>query len=502
MNGPVAVDWNPALLVLAAGLVLGTVLVWRVLGRARAAKAPTPEGGTLARRDLEGKRDALLLQLREIDDAGGKRSAEQLALERYDLELRAAQVLLALDATAVAAAGAADHSSSLPTTRPATAPPTTAAEPLAVPAGNAGLRGFLWGTLSASAIGLLFFFLYTQARPRTEGGSVTGNLPGPAPRGEGAAPGGSADPGPATAPGPEEAQLRERIASHPDDLEARMALARAALARRDMMTVWNETKAVLERSPGNAPALAYQALVRLAMGQGDKAEEMLRQALASDPNLVDAYVHLALVYARLGRMGEADKAIADATSRFPGQAAALQSLLANLKQNDAREDMAAVAGGDPHADPHASLDTPGGAGDRGPEPGGPPADGAGMAPGSQAPGGAGNAKRSLSGVVELDPALVGQVSASGILFVFVREAGFGAGPPVAARRIQVSSFPMGFEIGEEDAMMGQTFPDTLLVEARLDADGDPTTRPPTDPKARVDDVKAGSRTVRLLLKRP
>jgi hypothetical protein len=107
----------------------------------------------------------------------------------------------------------------------------------------------------------------------------------------------------------------------------------------------------------------------------------------------------------------------------------------------------------------------------------------------------------VSGVVELDPALVGQVSASGILFVFVREAGFGAGPPAAARRFPVTSFPMGFEIGEEDAMMGQAFPDTLLVEARLDADGDPTTRPPTDPKARLDDVKAGSRTVRLVLKR-
>lgn len=496
MNGPVAVDWTPALLVLAAGLVLGTALVWRVLGRARAAKAPAPDSGSLARRDLEGKRDALLLQLRELDDAGGKRSVEQLAQERYDLELQAARALLGLDGPAGSTAVAAVGPISVRTTGPPTAP--ASAEPMAGPAGNAGLRGFLWGTLSASAVGLLFFFLYTQARPRTEGGSVTGNLPGPAAREGPAAPGGPAGPGPESAPGPEEAQLRERIASHPDDLVARMDLARAALARQDMMAVWNETKAVLERSPGHAQALAYQALVRLAMGQGDKAEEMLRQALRSDPNLVDAYVHLALVYARLGRMGEADKVIADATSRFPGQAAALQRLLTELKQNDAREDVAAVGGADPHAD----LDAPGGAGARGADVGAASAGALGMAAGGQAPAGAGSAMRSLSGVVELDPALVGQVGASGILFVFVREAGFGAGPPVAARRFPVSSFPMGFEIGEEDAMMGQTFPDTLLVEARLDADGDPTTRPPTDPKARLDDVKAGSMTVRLVLKRP
>ena len=37
-------------------------------------------------------------------------------------------------------------------------------------------------------------------------------------------------------------------------------------------------------------------------------------------------------------------------------------------------------------------------------------------------------------------------------------------------------------------MMGQPLPDSLLIEARLDSDGDPTTRPPSDPKARADRV--------------
>ena len=106
------------------------------------------------------------------------------------------------------------------------------------------------------------------------------------------------------------------------------------------------------------------------------------------------------------------------------------------------------------------------------------------------------------GSVDLDPALKGTISPSAVLFVFVREAGFGAGPPIAAKRLPATAFPIAFEIGESDAMMGQPFPDTLLVEARLDADGDPTTRPPTDPKARQDDVKAGSTSLELVLKRP
>jgi len=98
--------------------------------------------------------------------------------------------------------------------------------------------------------------------------------------------------------------------------------------------------------------------------------------------------------------------------------------------------------------------------------------------------------------------LKGTLSPSAVLFVFVREAGFGAGPPIAAKRLPATAFPIAFEIGESDAMMGQPFPDSLLVEARLDADGDPTTRPPTDPKARQDDVKAGTTDVHLVLKRP
>ena len=57
-----------------------------------------------------------------------------------------------------------------------------------------------------------------------------------------------------------------------------------------------------------------------------------------------------------------------------------------------------------------------------------------------------------------------------------------------------------FELGESDSMMGQPFPDSLVIEARLDSDGDPTTRSPTDPKARVERVKVGRSDVHLVLR--
>ena len=78
------------------------------------------------------------------------------------------------------------------------------------------------------------------------------------------------------------AQLRAALAKNPDDLDARLELARHLLRQRDLMGVWNETQYVLERQPGHPRALAYQSLVRLAMGQGEMAVEMLKQAIAAD----------------------------------------------------------------------------------------------------------------------------------------------------------------------------------------------------------------------------
>jgi cytochrome c-type biogenesis protein CcmH len=462
MNPGTSVDWAPALAVLAAGLVFGTVLVWRVLASARASRpahapaASEPAHPPLLARDLVGRRDALLLQLRELDDTSSKRTPDQLAHERYALELEAAEVLLALDEKAEAAA---------PPARPAPEPAAPAA-----PAAASGTRGFLWGLVTAGAIGGLFVLVWQGSRPRTEGGSVTGDLPNrPA----------AAEPAPGS--GPEEAALRARVEKNPGDVEAQIELAQAALARQDMMAVWNATKAVLEVQPGHPQALSYQALVRLAMGQGDKALELLETAIKSDPDLLDSYLHLALVHVRMGKPEKADQAIAEAARRFPAQADDLRTLLVQMKQ--ARPEAAEATPAE--ADPHAGLATPAPA---------PPA--AGGAP-SAASGG-----RRIAGRVEVDPSVADTLSPKAVLFVFAREAGFGAGPPIAARRLPAASFPVAFELTEADAMMGQSFPDSLLVEARLDADGDPTTRPPTDPKARLDDVKAGRTDVTLRLTRP
>jgi hypothetical protein len=48
-------------------------------------------------------------------------------------------------------------------------------------------------------------------------------------------------------------------------------------------------------------------------------------------------------------------------------------------------------------------------------------------------------------------------------------------------------------------MMGQPLPAKFRLEARLDSDGDASTKPPTDPSATQEDVTAGT-SVTLALK--
>src|SRR5262249_61944200 len=130
-----------------------------------------------------------------------------------------------------------------------------------------GLRGFLWATGSATAILLLAFFVYQSAKPRDAGGSVTGNTETSGRSTSGAA----AD--------PEEARLKEALARNPGDTGAHLALAQIYFARQEWMGVWNESTRVLEREPNNPAALAYQAVVRMAIGQNDGAVGLLTGAL-------------------------------------------------------------------------------------------------------------------------------------------------------------------------------------------------------------------------------
>jgi len=81
----------------------------------------------------------------------------------------------------------------------------------------------------------------------------------------------------------------------------------------------------------------------------------------------------------------------------------------------------------------------------------------------------------IRGTVSLSPEHAGATGSGGVLFIIAR--GSGGGPPLAARRIDSPSFPLEYELGPDDRMIqARPFTGPLYVSARLDQDGNATTR--------------------------
>ncbi|HEV7574002.1 MAG TPA: hypothetical protein VGQ21_21110, partial [Thermoanaerobaculia bacterium] len=250
-------------------------------------------------------------------------------------------------------------------------------------------------------------------------------------------------------------QIEAAVAKSPDDLEMRNQLAKAYLERENLMGVFEQTKFILARTPDDARALTYQALVRMSMGQRDPAAEMLQHAIKSDPQLLDAYVALAWDNIQRGKTAEAEAQIAEATRRHPEQKARLDDVLAKMKEQ-AKNPAPATAAASPT-----------------------PASGPSV-----------HVTLTLAGAAP---------SPNAVLFVIARAAGQTAGPPAAVKRIAGPTFPLDIDLSTADSMMGQPLPATVRIEARIDSDGDPLTKNPSDPHAVQDGVATNGTKVSLAL---
>ena len=425
MNLPT--DWTSAIAILAGGLILGALIMFFARNRRSAA----PVAGDLERKDLEAKRDALVAQLRTLDDDNVD--------ERARLEAETAEVLRKLDRHTPAAAASSPNA------------------PIAM---NPTAKGFLWGAGSVAALAALAFFVMNQAKPREEGGTLTGNLPVQQQQAA-AAP---------QQPNAIVAQLEAAVRNDPNNLQLRNDLAQAYLETDNLMAVFEHTKYVLERTPEDSRALTYQALVRMAMGESDMAVSMLQRATKSGPQNLDGWVALAWVYVQQNKIDDAAAMIAEAKKQSPKDAARLDAVLQQMKQQVQGGAAAQMAGGNELPADH------------------PPIDGAPAA--APAPAAAGP---SVTVTLDLDPAAAQK---TGVLFVIARNP--MGGPPAAVKRMQVTSFPVTLQLSSADSMMGQPLPGKFRLEARLDSDGDASTKPPTDPSAMQNDVTPGA-TVRLAL---
>ena len=310
---------------------------------------------------------------------------------------------------------------------------------------NPTVKGFLWGAGSVSALVALFYFVSNAATPRPQGEMATGGTPMQQQQPQQAA------------TDPRVQQLEAAVQKDPANDQLRLDLAQMYLERDNLMGVFEQSKVVLDRDPHNGRALTLGALVRMSMGENETAIQMLQQATRFDEKNLDSWVALAWVYAQSERMKDAEGAIAQAVRISPENKARLEDVLVQMKQH-----MAQPATGAPQQAAAAA-----------------PASGEG---------------KSIKLTLQLDPAAQAK---TGVIFVIARP--LTGGPPVAVKRIQSPAFPMTFDFGSADSMMGQPLPDTFRLDARLDSDGDAATKPPTDPSAMQAQVTAGS-MVTLTLK--
>jgi len=434
-------DWLPGIIMLLSGGVIGAALVW--WSSKRKGRVVEPAVRPLELRELVAKRDALVDRLRELEDTASKRTPEQLAEERYAVELEAAAVMRAIDLEVEEEDSAEEPEVSAVSTR------------------KSGVAGFVWGIVSAGAIVGLFFFVSNAAKDRQQGMPVTGQ---PGTMSSNASSGGQM-------PHPDVATLEQRVKQNPEDLESRLTLAQMYLIQNNLMGTYEQTQYVLQREPENPVAMAYQAIVKLAMGAPDDALKMLDRAIELDPGLLDAWAHKAIALASIGRTDEAEKVVLEAEKRFPQNRDTLEGLLGEIRGVAAR--------GGAQAPPMGGSNTQAST----PEPAAAPA--------------VGGADR-VSGTITLDPAARVQFPAT--LFVDARAEGVTSGPPVAVVRLVVTSFPLAFSLGPENAMMGGSLPAKVRVEARIDTDGNAMTRDAGAPSGVLDHVALGSNDLTLVLK--
>lgn len=290
MNGPT--DWVSAAAIVSAGIIIGLLFVF-VVRRKRA----TLLGGDSELRDLEAARDGLIEQLREPD-----LSAEA----RTHLELETARVLRQIDERSKTAKGAS--------------------QPASVP--NPFRRGVIIGFASGAATVLaLAGMAYFVVQSSKQGEVVAAPAPAAAETSTNVANAHAAE----AAADPNVQKLEAVIQSAPENLDARVELARAYLDHNNLMGVFEQTRYVLGKSPNDPRALTYQAVVRLAMGQRDDAASMLAKATKADPTFLDGWIATAWMNTQNGDIRKAEVAMKEAARRHPEEKTRLDVMFENMK---------------------------------------------------------------------------------------------------------------------------------------------------------------------------
>ena len=308
------------------------------------------------------------------------------------------------------------------------------------------LRGFALGVACTLAVGFIGYLVTKNSTPKPGVAPAEAQAFHPAT--------------PSSPPSAEIQQLERAVQNDPDDIEQRIALAKAYFAKDDLMGTFEQTKAALAKNPDEPRALTYNAIVRMAMGQIEQARTMLETATRTDPKYLDAWVALASVHMQAGDAKAAAAAIDKAILQHPQDEARLREVLAKIQAN--------------------ATTPPTGAPIENPE-----------LPAGHPPMPSSGPDAAASPVIRITLAVETPAPQGGIVYIIARPEGEAGGHPIAVKRVDAASFPITLDLGSADSMMGQPLPAKVHLEARLDSDGDAATKNAADPHASADGVIAG-----------
>jgi cytochrome c-type biogenesis protein CcmH len=226
-----------------------------------------------------------------------------------------------------------------------------------------------------------------------------------------------------------------------------------------------------------------------------KAIEAFKQALAADPNQPEAHAYMGFILVQAGHADGALLAFDKALSQAPNFPMALWGkgmVLLRDKQDysSAREVLERLAQLLPAGAQRSEVEK---VIQELPHSGGKPRPQVTAAP----PSG-----QQIAGMISIDPKLKGNVDSQATLFIIARPAGTAKGPPLAVKKIDRPVFPLSYSLGAENVMMqGMPFTGSVTIAARLDKDGNPTTRQPGDLTGdyKKNPVTVGSKNIDVVL---
>jgi cytochrome c-type biogenesis protein CcmH len=112
------------------------------------------------------------------------------------------------------------------------------------------------------------------------------------------------------------------------------------------------------------------------------------------------------------------------------------------------------------------------------------------------------ARQQITGKITIDPKLKASLDSQAVLFIIARPVGAAKGPPLAVKKIDRPVFPVSYSLGPENVMMqGSPFTGSVAITARLDKDGNPTTRQQGDLTGdyKKSSVAVGSKNIDIVL---